>query len=153
MASSSKGAHAGHHHVTPIPQLAATFLLLMILLVITYLAAYWVISDVNLGPVTISGNFLNNFVALAIATTKAWFVIRIFMGVKWGSSLVKLWCLIGFVWVTIMWTILFDYGFRQYEPARSWGPPETALPAKPLTIEEGGRQPSDPNTINVRPRQ
>lgn len=63
------------------------------------------------------GTVTNNIVAMVIAITKALLVISFFMHVKFGTTLIKLWCLIGFVWMPLMFFIIMDYGTRKYEPA------------------------------------
>lgn len=158
MSSKSSAPHA--HHVVPLWQYGATLLALAVLMAITIAASYW--NAPNIGP--ISGNTVNNIIALGIATIKALLVIMIFMGVKWSSNLAKLWVLAGFTWFSLMFIILFDYGTRKYEQPPSvagdrlpagvsdpWnGGPETALPRE---VQQGTHPPTDANYINQRPRQ
>jgi cytochrome c oxidase subunit 4 len=152
--------HTGNaHHVVPLWQYAVTLVILGLLMALTIAASYW--EAPSIGP--ISGNLLNNLIALAIATIKALLVILIFMGVKWSSNLAKLWAMAGFVWFSLMFIILFDYGTRKFEQPASargtvekgtvdpWrGGPETALPRD---VEQGVVPLPDPNYDNMRPRQ
>jgi cytochrome c oxidase subunit 4 len=135
------------HHVVPIWMYALNLVALLVLMFLTVFVA-----QVNLpGFLFLSGHMVNNLVALIIATTKAVLVIMIFMGVRWSSSLVKLWVIIGFTWFTLMFLILVDYGTRKYEPTRPWEPVgDTALPreAHPST-----QKIEDDALVNVRPRQ
>jgi caa(3)-type oxidase subunit IV len=102
----------------------------------------------KIGP--FSGTVVNQMVALVIALVKAWLVVTIFMGVKFGTKLIKLWAAVGFIWVTLIFGILGDYTMRHYEPAIGWdGKAESALPR--VTPEE----PTIPsaNDLNVKIRQ
>lgn len=94
-----------------------TLLLLLGLMFATVAASFWHPSDFTIGPITINGSLIANLLAMTIAVIKALLVVFYFMHVKFGSDLVKLWALCGFVWVTLMLFILMDYGTRKYEPA------------------------------------
>lgn len=104
-------------HVFPIRMYVITLVVLLALMATTILASFWHPSDIALGPITISGSLIANVLAMAIATVKALLVIFFFMHVKYGTDLIKLWALTGFVWVTLMLFILMDYGTRKFEPA------------------------------------
>ena len=60
---------------------------------------------------------LNDAVALAIAGTKAALVILFFMHVRYASRLVRVFALVGFVWLAIFFAlILADYEWRALVP-------------------------------------
>lgn len=102
----------------------------------------------KIGP--FSGTVVNQVVALLIAGIKAFLVVTIFMGVKFGTKLIKLWAVVGFIWVTLIFGILGDYTMRHFEPAPGWdGKADSALPR--VTPEE----PTLPaqNDLNVKIRQ
>ncbi len=137
------------HHITPPSALIKNLILLAIFMGLTILAAL-----VDFGhhlPVSSAmGSVINNVVALIIALIKAYLVISVFMGVKWGSKLIKLWALAGFVWVPLLLLIMGDYMSRSWEPIRGWNTPsqihgrdasEVALPSelhqRPEPEEEG----------------
>ena len=140
------------HHITPISVYVKTILALVVLMVATVLIAVNVIvPDITLGSYTIPGVWINNVIALAIATLKAYLVIMFFMGVKYSSSLTKLWVAAGFLTFGLMFFILGDYWTRQYEPAPGWagyegsGLKRVADPlSEKLPVE---------TDVNVRPRQ
>lgn len=104
-------------HVFPIRMYGITLFALLLLMGATIGASFWHPSDIVLGPLTISGSLISNVVAMTIAVLKALLVIFYFMHVKFGTDLIKLWALTGFVWVTLMMFILMDYGTRKFEPA------------------------------------
>lgn len=64
----------------------------------------------------------NIVVALLIAVTKASLVVWIFMGVRYTTSLTKLFVVAGLVWLTIMILITFsDYHTRSWTyQAQPW---------------------------------
>jgi len=99
---------AAHH--TPVPKvstLVAVFLTLIVFTVITTLISY-----IDLGE-------WNIVVALLIAVTKACFVAWIFMGVRYTTSLTKLFVVAGLVWLSILITLTYsDYTSRNwiYQP-------------------------------------
>jgi len=116
-------AHSGSHgsaHVFPIRMYVGTLLILMVLMVLTIVAAYFPLNDVVLGPLRISGSFINNLVALTIATVKATFVILYFMHVKFSTKLTKIYAISGFLWFFLLFLILLDYGTRAWEPVPTW---------------------------------
>lgn len=148
MASSSHASHTDHHHhVVPTFTYVKTFIALFILMVITIAAA-----KVNLpGVLFLSGTVVNQLIALGIATIKAALVIWVFMGVRWGTTLTKIWAAAGFVWFILIFLILADYTTRSYEQAQSFEPgvKESALPRAPIK----SFQEENPNRNNVRIRQ
>lgn len=104
-------------HVFPIRMYVLTLGALLLLMAATVAASYIHFPNVTLGPITINGSLLANILAMSIAVVKALLVVFYFMHVKYGTDLIKLWALTGFVWVTLMMFILMDYGTRKYEPA------------------------------------
>ena len=111
------------------------------------------IAGVNLpaiGP--FSGTVVNQVAALTIAVIKAMLVICIFMGVKWSTTLTKLWVMSGFVTLIILFGILGDYCTRQYEHQPGWEKgAEGALPR--VTPNEPEVPPADSNKLNIKIRQ
>ncbi len=92
-------------HIASVKSYVGIFATLMVLTVITVLAAY-----VNLGQ-------LNKVVALGIATLKATLVILYFMHVKYSSRLTKLVVVCGFFFLVILLSLtMVDYGSREWTP-------------------------------------
>ncbi|MBS1717662.1 MAG: cytochrome C oxidase subunit IV family protein [Armatimonadetes bacterium] len=103
-------SHDEHnHHVHPVSSYLKTLGALFVLMVITVWAA-----QIPLG------SWGNNLVAMGIATTKATLVVLYFMHVRYGTSLVKLWAILGFLWVPLLGFTLADYATRQYEMVPTW---------------------------------
>lgn len=144
--STHAATHDHDHHVTPPSTLRWNFLALGGLMGLTILAAK--LDFGHLLPVSSQiGSVINNLVALAIAIVKAYLVVSIFMGVKWGTKLVKMWAIAGFVWLPLLLGVFFDYMSRAWEPVESWNKPteiqgrlsdESAFPSE---IEEGKPKP------------
>jgi caa(3)-type oxidase subunit IV len=115
------------HHITPTSVLRNNLLILMVLMVLTVVAA-----RVTHFLPTMPGNV----VAMTIAIVKAFLVVSIFMGVKYTTNLAKLFAIGGFVWFLLMFGILIDYVSRPWEPVRGWEPaPSTSLPRTPGQVE------------------
>ena len=142
----SNHAEAHDHHITPPSVLIRNFLTLGFFMALTIFAAK--VDVGHLLPVSgAMGSFLNNVVALTIACIKTYFVVSIFMGVKWSSKLVKMWALTGFVWLPLLLGIFGDYVSRRWEPVETWNqpteisgrPPDEA--AFPSEIETGRPKP------------
>lgn len=102
---------AAHH--TPIPKVSALVGVFLTLIVATFLTT--VISYVDLGE-------WNIVVALLIAVTKASLVAWIFMGVRYTTSLTKLFVVAGLVWLSILIILTYtDYTSRNWiYQARPW---------------------------------
>ena len=154
----SAGHHeGGSHHIVPTGTYIATLLALMALMGLTVGAYY--IDIPGVGP--ISGTVMNQTFALIIAIMKASLVVFIFMGVRWGTKLTKLWAATGFVWFFLLGLVLIDYPMRAFENVSGWEPTSdvngktldgSALPR--IVTPSGQAQPiADPNEINLRPRQ
>lgn len=97
-------SHDHEHHIVPVATYAATLGALLVLMGLTVGISY-----VHLGSIG------NNVVAMTIAIFKALLVVMIFMGVKYGTKLTKLWAATGFIWLTLMGIILIDYTTRGNE--------------------------------------
>ncbi len=106
-------------HVFPFMMYVKTLGALLFLMGLTIFAAKYNLAHVfaEQGWSPALGTVLNNVIAMTIAVTKALLVILFFMHVRFGTDLIKLWTLTGFVWVTLMLFILMDYGTRKFEPA------------------------------------
>lgn len=103
-------SHTTEAHALPLAVYVKAFLALLVLLVVTILAAYLPL-----------GTGLNSLVALAIATAKAIIVVLYFMHVRFSSRLVQLWAAAGFVWLLIMFGItLTDFIVRSWAPVPGW---------------------------------
>jgi cytochrome c oxidase subunit IV len=98
------------HTHTPVPKvstLVAVWVALIVFTVVTTLVSY-----VELGE-------WNVVVALIIAVTKASIVAWVFMGVRYSTTLARLFCIAGLVWLLIMILLTFsDYSTRNwsYQP-------------------------------------
>lgn len=133
-------ADAGHH-VVPTRVYVIVLVLLALFMVLTIAASY-----VDLGA-----PWINNVVAMLIASVKAGLVMVYFMGLRWSSALARLWAGAGFIAFILMFIILLDYTTRAFEPSPSWtGRPESALPRS--FNPDGNRAKPDPVDNNFRPR-
>ena len=99
------------HHVPPVAHYVGVFLALMVFTGITVLAAKF-----DLG-------MLNTPIALAIAATKAFMVMYIFMELRHAPALTRMAALSGIVFLAIMLIMIGqDYGARHYLPhPANWG--------------------------------
>jgi cytochrome c oxidase subunit 4 len=97
----------------PIPKVKTLVLVWAALVVLTGTTS--AVSYIELGP-------WNVVVALAIAVLKASLVAWIFMGVRYTTSLTKLFVVAGLVWLSIMILITFsDYTSRSWTyQAQPW---------------------------------
>ena len=112
--------HSATHHVSLATYLVI-FAALMVLLVVTVVAAFYI----DLGPANI-------LVALVIALIKATLVVLFFMHVKYASRLTKIFVSAAFLWLAILFAITFsDYFTRGWSPvSRGWVDKETGRPAQ-----------------------
>lgn len=102
--------HSEHSHVAPVAVYVRAFAALLILLVITLLAAQLPL-----------GTAANSLIALAIAAAKAIIVVFYFMHVRFETRLVQLWAAVGFFWLLIMFGItISDYVARSWAPVAGW---------------------------------
>ncbi len=97
-------------HIPKVRTLVIVWITLIILTGTTSAVSY-----VELGP-------WNVVVALAIAVTKASLVVWIFMGVRYTTTLTRLFVVAGLVWLSIMILITFsDYNSRNWTyQAQPW---------------------------------
>lgn len=109
--------HQGAHHVVDPKVYIRTLVLLLILMAATVGVALIPYEPLH---ETVWGSYVANGLNLGIAIIKGLLVISFFMGVKKASDLVKLWAMLGFIWFTLMFIILNDYGTRRFEPVQSW---------------------------------
>ncbi len=95
--------------------------------------------------------YINNLVAVGIAAVKAFIVVMFFMHLKWASSTAKVWALMGFFFLPVMFSIFVDYGTRTHEVVNGWipGESETALPR---VIGSKDQEPLDPRFSNSQNR-
>jgi cytochrome c oxidase subunit 4 len=129
---------ASHQHVEKVSTYLNIFAVLMVLLVITYVAAK-IDLDRMLGG-------LNLMVAMTIALIKALCVVLIFMHVKHSSRLTWVFAGAAFLWLMIMFVMFFsDYATRGWEPGIASATPEAEVRA--AAFEHNN---SD-DTINVSP--
>jgi cytochrome c oxidase subunit 4 len=98
------------HHIVPIKTYATILLILLGLMALTIFVAEHPTSN----------SYLNNAIALAIAIIKATLVVAYFMGVKYGTKLVKMWAYAGFTWMLLMFVVYCDYMTRGWEPVAGW---------------------------------
>lgn len=95
-------AEHGHHHVVPQKTLIAIFVTLLVLTVITVITA----TQLDIGA-------FNLPLALAIAGTKAYFVVAYFMALKYDSPVNRLVFTVGILFVAIFLVFtMFDTLFR-----------------------------------------
>jgi cytochrome c oxidase subunit 4 len=96
-----------HAHVLPLRVYFAVFLALLGGTMLTS----WV-ATIDLGR-------MNDMVALGIAATKASLVILYFMHVRYGSKLIWIFSLAGFVWLVLFFVLIMaDYETRL--PVAGW---------------------------------
>jgi cytochrome c oxidase subunit 4 len=98
------GSH-GEHHVIPLSVYYKVFAALMVLLVITLLAA-----SVDLGP-------WNVIIAMTIAVAKAGLVVLFFMHVRYSSHLVQFFAGATFFWLAILFVLTLSDYFTRPLPA------------------------------------
>jgi len=146
--ASNSSSHTHEHHIVSTGTYLLTLGALVVLMGLTV-----AIAQVNLPAIGIlSGTVVNQLVALLIATIKALLVICVFMGVKWGTTLTKLWVIAGFVTLPLLFGILGDYCTRKYEQQPGWEKIEDgALPR--ISYENPAKPPADSSELNVKIRQ
>ncbi len=143
----SNTSHSHEHHIVSTGTYFLTLIALVVLMILTV-----AIAGVNLpgiGP--FSGTVVNQTIALVIAIVKAMLVITIFMGVKWSTTLTKIWVISGFACLTLLFGIMGDYVTRHYEYQPGWEKQtEGALPRG--TPNEPEIPPANANNLNVKIR-
>jgi len=148
-------SHAHDHsaHVFPRSMYAKTLVALFFLMGLTIFAGQFNLGEIfrEHGMSGALGTALNNVIAMTIAVIKGLLVIRFFMHVQFGSTLVKLWAMTGFIWVLLMLFILMDYGTRKYEPAPAFDPQDRGS-ALSRDIDRTGENPPKDTQPFVRSR-
>jgi cytochrome c oxidase subunit 4 len=98
-----------HRHIVPLTTYYKIFAALMVLLLITVGAAEFDFSE-RVGP---AFAWMNIVVALAVAVTKAYFIVAYFMHVKYSSRLIALFAVAAYLFVGIMFLETYaDYFTR-----------------------------------------
>jgi cytochrome c oxidase subunit IV len=105
-----------HVHIPAVRTLVSVWLGLIALTVTTVAVSYLELGEWNI------------VVALTIALIKASMVAWIFMGVRYSTTLTKLFCVAGLVWLAIMILITFsDYTSRSWTyQAQPWSHTKSA---------------------------
>jgi caa(3)-type oxidase subunit IV len=156
MAKSPLHAAEDHgHHVQPTGMYLRTAFVLACFMGLTILAA-----QVNFGHIITGGNsekfayYINNLVAVGIAAVKAFIVVMFFMHLKWASSTAKVWALMGFFFLPVLFSVFCDYGTRTHEVVNGWipGQAETALPREIGSHDQQHLDPRFSNEQNRLPR-
>ena len=149
--ATAEHTHDGHdhgHHITPKNTLTGTFLILTGLMVATIVAARLPYMGVTfLYDDSLLVRLITNGIAIGIALLKAALVVQIFMGVKFGTKLVKFYAYGGFIWFLTMSVILIDYFSRPWEPVQGW----EAAPASALPRNASQPDGTNPDFIIQRP--
>lgn len=152
--SNHKNSNHGHHdhHITSPATLFFTMLLLAVLMGLTILVYKIDFGHILSGGNSALGSWINNIIALVIAMVKATLVVMIFMGVKWGTKLIKLYAMLGFFFFPFLLITFGDYMTRSWEPVEGWTPPskvhgrfpdEVAFPSE-LEVPEPGEEAKAP---------
>ncbi|MEI7576129.1 MAG: cytochrome C oxidase subunit IV family protein [Armatimonadota bacterium] len=113
----------GGHHIHDNSMYVKTAGALALLMILTIGAARVDIGHIIGSRIGLSSHFsyyINNFIALAIAAVKTYIVVMYFMHVKWISSLGKLFALMGFFFIPVLFSVWTDFYFRQHEPVAHW---------------------------------
>lgn len=150
--------HAGESHGHEIHSTwmyYKTALVLTIFMLLTIGAA-----QVNIGHIITGGHsdkfayYINNLVAVGIAAVKAYIVVMFFMHLKWASSTAKVWALMGFFFLPVLFSIFVDYSTRTHEVVNGWipGQSETALPRVIGSKDQEKLDPQFANDQNRNPK-
>lgn len=147
-------AHDDHggHHIHDNSMYVKTALALTVLMAATIAAA-----QVDIGHMLSKqyGYYLNNLIALLIAAVKTYIVVMFFMHVKWISSLGKMFALLGFFFIPVLFSVWTDFYFRQHEPVAHWYNNDYSESATPRIIgsTDGAKvSPGEENTQNRIPK-
>lgn len=106
---------------------------LTLLMGLTVLFAKWPVLHFSDNP-----NGINLVIALVIAVLKAGCIVAIFMGAYWSTPLVRLFAVLGFIWLPIFFLFTFtDYGFAN--PLEQFGGPYHDLQSPGSNPELGGQ--------------
>lgn len=152
MAKSPLHAAEDHgHHVQPTGMYLKTAGVLAVFMALTILAAQVNFGEIITGHNAKYGYYINNLVAVGIAAFKAFIVVMYFMHLKWASATAKVWALMGFFFLPVLFSVFCDYGTRTHEVVNGWipGQAETALPRE---IGKHDQMPLDPKHANQQNR-
>lgn len=106
---------------------------LTVLMGLTVLFAKWPALHFSDNP-----NGINLLIAILIAVMKAACIVAIFMGAYWSTGLVRLFALLGFIWLPIFFLFTFtDYGFAN--PVEKFGTPYGDFHAPGQNPSPGGQ--------------
>lgn len=154
MAKSPLHADDHGHHIHPVSMYLGTAAKLAVLMGLTILAA-----QIDFGDILSRGNhqwgyYINNFVAFAIAAIKAYIVVMFFMHLKWATSTTKVWALMGFFFLPVLFSVFADYFTRTHEVVNGWipGQSETALPRVIGSKDQEHLDPRFANEQNRNPK-
>lgn len=101
-------------HIVPVRIYVAIFLVLLVGTALTVVAAFYNFPTLHVLGLSIQ---LNTVVALAIAVTKATFVVLYFMHVRYSARLVWVIVTSALFWMAIMFALTFaDYWTRGWQP-------------------------------------
>ena len=101
-------------HIVPVRIYVAIFLVLLVGTALTVLAAFFNFPTLHVLGLNIQ---LNTVIALAIAVTKATFVVLYFMHVRYSARLVWVIVTSALFWMAIMFALTFaDYWTRGWQP-------------------------------------
>jgi caa(3)-type oxidase subunit IV len=148
----------GGHHIHANSMYIKTAGILAIFMVLTIAAAQIDIGHILTKPLGLShqvGYWVNNVIAVGIAGLKTYIVVMYFMHVKWASSLGKLFALMGFFFIPVLFSVWTDFYFRQHEPVAHWYNNDYAESATPRIIgsTDGAKiNPGEENTQNRIPK-
>lgn len=142
----------GGHHIHANSMYVKTAGILAVFMALTILAA-----QVDIGHIISKqyGYWINNFIAVGIAAVKTYIVVMYFMHVKWASSLGKMFALMGFFFIPVLFSVWTDFYFRQHEPVAHWYNNDYVESATPRIIgsTDGAKiNPGEENTQNRIPK-
>jgi cytochrome c oxidase subunit 4 len=107
---------SAHNHVLPISVYIKNFLALLVLMALTV----WAAMLPTQFPYLQEHSVINNLTAMGIAVTKAVLVIMFFMHAKFSTKLSKLFVVLGFAWLSLMFGFFIDYSTRHWEEVPGW---------------------------------
>ncbi|HLO99694.1 MAG TPA: cytochrome C oxidase subunit IV family protein [Fimbriimonas sp.] len=159
MAKSPLDANDHGHHIQPTGMYLGTAVKLAVFMGLTILAAIYDVGHfaakiIPFGDDLKVGYYINNLVAVGIAGIKAYIVVMFFMHLKWASSTAKMWALMGFFFLPVLFSVFVDYWTRPHEHVNSWipGQSETALPRILGSQDQAELDPRYSNEQNRNPK-
>lgn len=158
MAKTPLDAHDSGHHIHPKGMYIKVACILGFFMALTIVAAQvdfgHIIANILPGDKLKMGYYINNLVAVSIAAVKAYIVVMFFMHLKWASSTAKMWALMGFFFLPVMFSVFVDYWTRSHEHVEGWipGQQETALPRVWGSQDQAPLDPKFSNEQNRNPK-